>query len=382
MRKLLCLFLLVASLKTIAQPLNAHSATEDLTITLPDGRLSLTDAGASYFANLSLSCTDSAYPHFYMEHLKTAQDLQPPEKLWPSFYGCYDWHSGVHNHWALVKILKTYPNIKEAAAIKDKLEQSFNADNILQELKYMKSHQEDDFEFPYGTSWLLKVAEELNTWDDPLAKKWFKNLQPLTDFLVEKYIKQWPTIDEATYTGDHYSSAFGLSFALDYARSVKNDKLEAVCIDASKKFYGSVTTFPLVKEPFGYDFMSAGLLIADLMRKVLPQADYVIWLQSFAPDLFSMDGIPTVLAVKRLTVHDGYASHWDGFHLNRIWCLNGILQSLPDNTLSAGVKKSWIDAQKEMWDYAQESIGKGNYDVDHWLSSFSVFALEGYKQKL
>ena len=166
---------------------------------------------------------------------------------------------------------------------------------------------------------------------------------------------------------------------MDYARSVKNEKLEAVCLDASKKFFGSVTTFPLVKEPFGYDFMSAGLLIADLMRKVLPQADYVIWLHSFAPDLFSMDGIIIVLAVKRLAVHDGYASHWDGFHLNRIWCLNGILQSLPANELSDGVKKSWIDAQKEMWDYAQQAIGKGNYDIDHWLSSFSVFALEGYQ---
>ncbi len=379
MRKLFCFVLLAATLNLAAQPLHTPTATKDLTLTLPDGRLTLSDAGASYFANLSLSCTDSAYPHFYMERLKKSQDLQPPEKLWPSFYGCYDWHSGVHNHWALVKLLKTYPKIKEAAAIKDKLENSFNADNILQELKYMQSHQEDDFEFPYGTSWLLKVAQELNEWNDPLAKKWLKNLQPLTDFLVEKYIKQWPTIDDATYTGDHYSSAFGLSFALDYARSVKNTALETVCLDASKKFFGSITTFPLVKEPFGYDFMSAGLLIADLMRKVLPQADYVVWLRSFAPDLFTMDGIPTVLAVKHLAVHDGYASHWDGFHLNRIWCLNGILKSLPPNELNPAIKKSWIDAQKEMWDYAQQSIGKGNYDVDHWLSSFSVFALEGYK---
>ena len=379
MKKVFCLILLLIALKISAQPLKKETKTKDLTVTLPDGRLTLSDEGASYFANLSLACTGNAYPHFYMEKLQKAEDLKPPEKLWPSFYGCYDWHSGVHTHWALIKLLKTYPNIKEAGAIKDKLEQSFNADNILQELKYMQSHQEDDFEFPYGTSWLLKVAEELNTWENPLAKKWFTNLQPLTNFLVEKYIQEWPTIDEATYTGDHYSSAFGISFALDYARSIKNDSLESVCIAAAKKFYGSATTFPLVKEPFGYDFMSAGLLIADLMRKVLPQDEYVNWLHVFAPDLFSMDGVATALIVKRIAVHDGYASHWDGFQLNRIWCLNGILKSLPPNELSDGVKKSWIDAQKEMWDYAQESIGKGNYDIDHWLSSFSVFALEGYK---
>jgi hypothetical protein len=379
MRKTAFLLLLFFAIKVSAQPLVKVTETKDLTITLPDGRLTLSDAGASYFPNLSLACTDSAYPHYYMERLQKAQDLQPPNKLWPSFYGCFDWHSGVHNHWALIKILKSYPKIKEAAAIKDKLEQSFNADNILQELKYMQSHQEDDFEFPYGTSWLLKVAEELNTWKDPIAKKWLKNLQPLVTFLAEKYIKQWPTIDDATYTGDHYSSAFGLSFALDYARSVKNDSLEAVCVAAAKKYYGTVTKFPLIKEPFGYDFMSAGLLIADLMRKVLPKDEYISWLHEFAPDLFSANGVITVLVVKHIAVHDGYAAHWDGFQLNRIWCLNGILKTLPPKELPDDVKKSWIDAQNEMWDYAQESIGKGNYDIDHWLSSFSVFALEGYK---
>ena len=206
------------------------------------------------------------------------------------------------------KNIEAYPNIKEAGTIKDKLEQSFNAENILQELNYMRSHQEDDFEFPYGTSWLMKVAEELDTWKDPLAKKWLKNLQPLVNFLAEKYIKQLPTIDDATYTGDHYSTAFGISFALDYARSVKNDSLEAVCVAAAKKFYGSVTKFPLIKEPFGYDFMSAGLLIADLMRKVLPKDEYLSWLHEFAPDLFSADGVITVLVVKHVAVHDGYAA--------------------------------------------------------------------------
>jgi hypothetical protein len=379
MKKIVLLFLLFAAFKIAAQPLVKLTETKDLTITLPDGRLTLSNVGASYFANLSLACTDSAYPHFYMEKLQKPEDLEPPEKLWPSFYGCYDWHSGVHNHWALIKILEAYPNIKEAGAIKDKLGQSFNAENILQELNYMRSHQEDDFEFPYGTSWLMKVAEELNTWNDPLAKKWLKNLQPLANFLADKYIKELPTIDDATYTGDHYSTAFGISFALDYARSVKNDSLEAVCVAAAKKFYGFIAKFPLTKEPFGYDFMSAGLLIADLMRKVLPKDEYVSWLHEFAPDLFSVDGAITVLVVKHIAVHDGYASHWDGFQLNRIWCLNGILQTLAPKDLDPGVKQSWVDAQNEMWDYAQESIGKGNYDIDHWLSSFSVFALEGYK---
>ena len=73
-------------------------------------------------------------------------------------------------------------------------------------------------------------------------------------------------------------------------------------------------------------------------------------------------------------------AHWDGFHLNRIWCLNGALSSLPQGALDDEVKVLWHQHMNAMWDYAQESIGKGNYDVDHWLSSFSVFALMGYKK--
>jgi len=56
-----------------------------------------------------------------------------------------------------------------------------------------------------------------------------------------------------------------------------------------------------------------------------------------------------------------------------------MLKSLPKSALSEPVKTKWHKSMNEMWDYAQQSIGKGNYDVDHWLSSFSVFALSGYR---
>lgn len=373
MKKLFILLLLLPALSLTAQ--------KALTIPTSDGRFTLSNDGASYFANLSLTCTNKVYPHFYNEHqINSAADLKEPDKLWPSFYGCFDWHSGVHNHWALVKLLKTFPKIPEAKQIRDKLDKSFNSKNIEEEVKYFISHDDEDFEFPYGTSWLLKVADELISWNDPKAKEWLKNLEPLTSFITAKYIAVWPQITKATYTGNHYASSLGLSFALDYARSVKNDSLELVVVNAAKKFYTKVSDFPLEKEPFGYDFMSAGLLITDLMRKVFTRDEYETWLQSFSKDMFTVEGVAKVFAVEKLTEHTGYASHWDGFHLNRIWCINGMLKSLSDKALKPEVRKAWLAAQKEMWDYAQQSIGKGNYDVDHWLSSFSVFALIGYEK--
>jgi hypothetical protein len=56
-----------------------------------------------------------------------------------------------------------------------------------------------------------------------------------------------------------------------------------------------------------------------------------------------------------------------------------MLQSLPAESLDAATKEVWVAQMNAMWDYAQESIGKDNYDIDHWLSSFSVFALIGYE---
>ena len=372
-----CAFLLNAILSS-AQPLQ-QKADPLLIKILPDGRMGLSDNGASYFAKLSLECTGKAYPHYYYETLQKPEDLKSPDKMWPSFYGCFDWHSGVHNHWALVKLLKLYPNIPESKLIRQKLEQSFDANNILVELQYLKSHEAQSFEFPYGTSWLLKVADELAKWNDPVAKKWLKNLQPLSDYIATTYINVWPSIEKATYTGDHYASSLGLSFALDYAITMKNDSLKNIITASAKKYYLEVNDFPLVKEPFGYDFMSAGLLITDLMRRVLTVKEYTAWLKLFSPEMFSVAGVKKVFNVEKIDTHTGYASHWDGFHLNRIWCINGMLESLPADALSPEVRSAWIAAQREMWDYAQASIGKGNYDVDHWLSSFSVFALTGTK---
>jgi hypothetical protein len=371
MKKLTISLFLLQSLALMAQqkPLTKNTA---------DGRLTLSDAGASYFAKISLDCTGKPYPHYYMERLQTAEELKSPDKLWPSFYGCFDWHSGVHNHWALVKLLKKFPNIPEAAAIKQKLELSFNAKNILAETEYLVKHQEDEFEFPYGTSWLLKVVDELNNWNNPKAKEWAKNLQPLVAYITKRYMLLWPNIEKANYSGDHYASSLGLSLALDYARSAKNDSLEAILVTAAKNYYGDVINFPLVKEPFGYDFMSAGLLITDLMRKILPKAEYETWLKKFSPELFTTTGVAKVFKVKETDDHTGFEAHWDGFHLNRIWCINGMFKSLSPTALATDVRKAWIDAQKKMWDYAQKSIGVGNYDEDHWLSSFSVFALIGY----
>jgi hypothetical protein len=357
------------------------TAQDSLVKPIQDGRYQLSETGASYFANLSLDCIGRTDSHFYYRYYDTQREGNPKD-YWPSFHGCYDWHSSVHNHWCLVKLLKEFPGIPEAAEIRKRLNESFNAENILEELEFVSSNEEGLFEFPYGQSWLLKLTDELIRWpEDADAQQWLKNLQPLADYVAEVHTAIWPLIDEVELSGSHDSPAMGLSFAYDYAVHAANKKLKKTVQKASMKYYAEIPTIALEKEPYleSYDFMSAGLLVADLMRKVMPEKKYLNWLYRVAPDLFVAEKVKLPLKVKKVKKHDGFEAHFDGFHLNRIWCLNGILKALPENTLSPEIKTEWVNAMNEMWNYAQESIGKGNYDIDHWLSSFSVYALMGHE---
>jgi hypothetical protein len=346
-----------------------------------DGIYKLTESGASYFAKLSLQCADKQSPHFYekyKEHYEIV-DSTTSKDLWPSFYGCFDWHSSVHNHWCMIKLLKNHPSIPEAALIRARLNEAFSVENMKYEAFFLSQNEEGYFEFPYGQSWFLKLADELKSWNDQDAKKWLKNSEPLLVLIEENHLKYWNATPSVKISGSHDSPAMGISFALDYSRSFKKKKLEKTLLAAAKKYYLTIENAPILSEPVEYDFMSGTLLIADLMRKVLSGKEYAAWLSKFTPELVDESRAQLALKINKTEVHDGYESHWDGFHLNRIWCLNGMLISLPKKSVSPSLKGKWTNAMNEMWDYAQLSIGKGNYDIDHWLSSFSVFALEGYK---
>ena len=356
-----------------------NTGDNNLVNTLPDGRYILNDEGASYFAKLSLDCVSKSEPHYFYRAIQEEGDTIGPKDLWPSFYGCYDWHSGVHNHWCMIKILKKYPNIPEAGELRKRLNESFTSENIERELIYVSSHENGLFEFPYGQAWILKVADELATWEDPDAKIWLRNLTPLSSYIAAVNGIVWESVDRVALSGSHDSPAMALSFAYDYSISFHDDKLKKVVANAALKYYNKIQNVPIADEPFEYDFMSASLLVADLMRKVKTPEKFVKWSQKYCPDLFIANRVTIPLQIKQSEKHDGYESHWDGYHLNRIWCLNGMLKTLPEGSLDEATKKEWTRSMNEMWDYAQQSIGVGNYDIDHWLSTFSVFALIGYE---
>src|ERR1700756_2306928 len=108
---------------------------------------------AERFAKLALACVHKEYPNKISHVLNSDADVAPPRKLTPAFCGCYDWHSSVHGHWLLVRLVRTFPDAPFAATARDALKRSFTAENLKEEAAYVQGEGRSSFERPYGLSW-------------------------------------------------------------------------------------------------------------------------------------------------------------------------------------------------------------------------------------
>jgi hypothetical protein len=321
---------------------------------------------AARLAALPLNCLQKPYPNKLSQTLADAAELQSPEMLHPAFYGCFDWHSSVHGHWMLIRLLKLFPDLPNAADIRKKLSENLTRENILREVVYLSKPHEKSYERTYGWAWLLKLAEELKTWNDPLARKLESNIQPLADKIVGLYMDFLPKLNYPVRVGEHTNTAFGLTFAWDYAIETGNDSLRHLIEKRSRDFYLKDADCPLTWEPGGTDFFSPCLEEADLMRRVLPKTEFRNWLKKFLPSLSNPGFLLEVGKVSDRT--DGKLVHLDGLNFSRAWCLYGIAETLPEYShLKSLAMKHILNSLPAITD--------GGYEGEHWLASFALLAL-------
>src|SRR5437763_13758422 len=119
------------------------------------------EKAAERFAKLALACVEKEYPNKISHVLNSDTDVAPPRKLTPAFSGCYDWHSSVHGHWLLVRLIRAFPGAPSCAAAREALKQSLSAENLKEEAAYLRGQGRASFERPYGLSWLLQLCAEL-----------------------------------------------------------------------------------------------------------------------------------------------------------------------------------------------------------------------------
>ena len=335
------------------------------------------DAAASArFANLALACIDKEYPNKLSHSLNSDADVAPPRKLTPAFYGCYDWHSSVHGHWLLVRLIRTFPDAPFAQPAREALRGSLTPENIAQEAAYLRAPGRASFERPYGLAWLLQLAAELHEWNDPQAREMAANLRPVELAAVARLTEWLPKLSNPVRIGEHSQSAFALGLALDYARSIGDTKFEELLQASIRRFYQNDKNCPLDYEPSGEDFLSPCLGEADAMRRVLPSNEFAPWLKNFLPQIPSgapsgfAGGPPWLTTVRSTDPSDPRLAHLDGLNLSRAWMLEGIASALPANDGRLPAIRAAAEAHKAA---GLQAVTGEHYEGGHWLGSFAVY---------
>jgi hypothetical protein len=333
----------------------------------------LTREHASAFAKLALAAVQKEYPNKPEHVLGGPADIKGPRALHPAFYGSYDWHSSVHGHWLLVRLLKQFPDLPEAKDVRGVLGRHLSAANIKAEVDYFNRLESKSFERPYGWAWLLKLAEELHGWDDPDAKAWAANLEPLADAVAGRYVTYFPKQTYPIRTGVHPNTAFGLAFAHDYARAVGDPKLRELVEERARTYFAKDEDAPARWEPGGADFFSPTLMEADLMRRVLSENQFRVWFARFLPGVAR--GEPKSLFEPATVTDrtDPQLVHLDGLNLSRAWCMKNIAAALPSDDAA---RKVLLESAARHTEAGLKHVASGNYEGEHWLASFAVYLLK------
>jgi hypothetical protein len=333
------------------------------------GLPALTPELASRYAALALAGVEREWPHAYQHVASGADDLPPrPRRLHPAFYGCFDWHSAVHSHWALARLRRLFPQLPPSAGIERVLSRHLTSANLAKEAAYFRAPARLSFERPYGWGWLLALAGELRSGQDGPSRKWSAALRPLETLLASRFIEWLPRQRLPLRAGVHGNTAFGLSLAFDYARATDNATLQAAIARHARSFYLRDVRAPAQAEPNGDDFLSGSLAEADLMRRVLPPREFLRWWRRFLPRL-----PPSLRAVADPGPHrDGKSTHLDGLNLSRAWAMRGIAHVLPPR---AAARRALLRHAARHAEAGLARVFSGDYAGEHWLASFAVYLL-------
>jgi hypothetical protein len=332
----------------------------------------LDSAAVSVFAGLALKSITREYPNKPDHVLNQPGDARGPRALHPSFYGSYDWHSSVHGHWMLVRLLKVRPGLPGAADIRRTLNATLSAANLAAEADYLKRPGAASFERMYGWAWLLKLAEELQGWDDPDGRRWAANLQPLADAIVARYLAFLPKQFYPIRRGVHPNTAFGMALALDYARAFGRSDLDSLLVERSRTYFANDVNVPAAWEPDGDDFLSRSLIEADLMRRVLPPSEFARWFHAFLPGIERGEPANLLEPARVTDRKDPGLVHLDGLNLSRAWCMRAVAQALPENDPDRPVLLASAARHAEA---TLPYIASGDYLGEHWLASFAVYLM-------
>jgi hypothetical protein len=321
--------------------------------------------------SISLRCVDREFP-YYLEHaFDGPMELHRPAELHPAFYGCFDWHSAVHNHWLLLHIMRLWPELDADGAARRILDAHLNPQTLGVELAYFDNPNNGAFSRPYGWGWLLRVHAEAVATPGPDGERWATALGPLRDALAAKLADYFATrLQFAIRSGLHANSAFSMLAGLDTARAIGDSPLAATLVETARQVFLSDRDYPTWTEPSGGDFLSPALTEAALLANVLEPAEYADWLTAFLPGL--ADGTDPVLQPPPYAreASDPATVHLNGLLMTKAWAASRIAVGLPDGDPRIGVLIQTATAHMEA---ASDALDDHHYHATHWIPTFALF---------
>jgi hypothetical protein len=329
----------------------------------------LTPDLAARFAALALGHVRREYPNNLDHALAGPTEAATPRALHPIFYGSFDWHSCVHGHWLLARLLSRFPDMPRSADIRALFDEQFTPEAVAGECAYFAAPTARGFKRPYGWAWLLKLAAELTLSGEA---RWSRALAPLADLLARRFRDFLPIAVYPVRSGAHFNTAFGLRLAADYAAAARDHALAAALLDAARRWYGEDADCPAWGEPGGDDFLSPALIEAECMRRLLPEDSFRPWFDRFLPGLAKRRPAALFAPARVSDRTDGKIAHLDGLNLSRSWCWRALAAALPagDPRRAAMEEASARHLAAALPHLAVDYMG------EHWLASFATLALD------
>jgi hypothetical protein len=328
---------------------------------------------ASRYARAGLANVAREYPNHPGHLLTGPEDLVAPSVLHPIFFGSYDWHSSVHQHWMLIRLLRRAPGIAEAEAIEAWFDDRITHAAVAVEAVYLRDPRRRSWERPYGWSWLLTLTAELATWQQPAAARWAATLAPLAAVVRDRCLDWLASTPYPQRGGTHANSAFACGLLHDVALTVGDDELRRAVAAASDRWYRQDAGYPAWIEPSAADFLSPILIEADLLRRQLGAATFADRFRALLPDPGPLTR-PATVADRT----DPQTVHLDGLNLSRAWCWRRIARSLPLGDELAGMAE---EAAERHAAAALPAVLTGEYVGEHWLPTFAVYLLDVWEDR-
>jgi len=293
----------------------------------------------------------------------------------PAFYGSFDWHSCVEMVWVAVRLLRRFPDIAAGPDARRVLDALLTPENLAVEVAFFTAPEHRTIERPYGWGWLLTLAHEVATWDDPDARRWKGALRPLADHFAARLVGWVPRLTYPQRTGLHANTAFGLSLSLDHAlwRAGRGDPALSLAIgEGANRWFAGDRDYPAHYEPSGADFLSAALSEAELMSRVLSPESFPGWLGAFLPDLAASGPGTLFRPVTISDLSDGQLAHLVGLNLSRAWAMTALADRLPADDPRVGPLLAGAERQASA---ALPHVVGSDYMAEHWLAAYAVLLL-------